>query len=263
CLMSALSIKPCVVFKLPDFPHSPVLGCGLGTDEDTLIEILASRNNREIREIKKAYKDEFKKDLESDITSDTKGDFRNALLALAKVHPCVTTYVHSYRHCDSRACLSAFFEKSVFDQYSKYSKVDVGKAIDLELKGDIENCLVAVVKCAGSKPAYFAEKLNLAMKGSGCREKILTRILVSRSEVDLVQIKQEYKKKYGKTLYKDILVGSDQWWERLITTLKLHEARIGTFFFIGEVHQRETDNTKISLCSQCPYISNNLQCCTK
>ena len=37
--------------------------------------------------------------------------------------------------------------------------------------------------------------------------KILTRILVSRSEVDLVQIKQEYKKKYGKTLYKDILVG--------------------------------------------------------
>lgn len=32
----------------------------------------------------------------------------------------------------------------VFQQYSKYSKVDVAKAIDLELKGDIENCLTAV-----------------------------------------------------------------------------------------------------------------------
>lgn len=32
--------------------------------------------------------------------------------------------------------------------------------------------------------------------------------MVSRSEIDMVQIKHEYKKKYGKTLYKDILVGS-------------------------------------------------------
>lgn len=30
---------------------------GLGTDEDTLIEILASRNNREILDIKKVYKE--------------------------------------------------------------------------------------------------------------------------------------------------------------------------------------------------------------
>lgn len=29
---------------------------GLGTDEDTLVEILASRTNKEIREIKQAYK---------------------------------------------------------------------------------------------------------------------------------------------------------------------------------------------------------------
>jgi hypothetical protein len=28
----------------------------LGTDEDTLVEILASRTNKEIREIKKVYK---------------------------------------------------------------------------------------------------------------------------------------------------------------------------------------------------------------
>lgn len=34
----------------------------------------------------------------------------------------------------------------VFSQYSKYSKVDVAKAIDLELKGDIENCLISVGK---------------------------------------------------------------------------------------------------------------------
>lgn len=35
---------------------------------------------------------------------------------------------------------------SVFERYSKYSKVDLAKAIDLEMKGDIENCLTAVGK---------------------------------------------------------------------------------------------------------------------
>lgn len=33
--------------------------------------------------------------------------------------------------------------------------------------------------------------------------------MVSRSEIDMKQIKEEYKKVYGKTLYMDILVGSD------------------------------------------------------
>ncbi|XP_036454242.1 annexin A1a [Colossoma macropomum] len=214
---------------------------GLGTDEDTLIEILASRTNKEIRDIKKAYKDEFKKELEDDIKSDTSGDFRNALLALCKAARSEDKTVNEdLADKDARALYEAgekrkgtdcavFIDilttrsapqlRKVFQQYQKYSKVDVAKAIDLELKGDIENCLTAVVKCAGSKPVFFAEKLNLAMKGSGYRGKILTRILVSRSEVDLVQIKQEYKKKYGKTLYKDILDDTKGDYEKILLAL--------------------------------------------
>ncbi|XP_072521324.1 annexin A1a [Salminus brasiliensis] len=214
---------------------------GLGTDEDTLVEILASRNNREIRDLKKAYKDEFKKELEDDIKSDTGGDFRKALLALCKGARSEERAVNEdLADKDARALYEAgekrkgtdcavFIDiltsrsvpqlRKVFEQYSKYSKVDVAKAIDLELKGDIENCLVAVVKCAGSKPAFFAEKLNLAMKGSGYRGKILTRIMVGRSEVDLVQIKQEYQKKYGKTLYQDILDDTKGDYEKILLAL--------------------------------------------
>lgn len=46
-------------------------------------------------------------------------------------------------------------------------------------------------------------------KGKGTRKNILTRIMVSRSEIDMKQIKEEYKKNYGKTLYMDILVSHD------------------------------------------------------
>ncbi|XP_062874274.1 annexin A1a isoform X2 [Trichomycterus rosablanca] len=214
---------------------------GLGTDEETLVEILASRSNKEIRDIKVAYKEAFKKDLEADIKSDTGGDFRNGLLSLCKgTRSEDRTVQEDQADRDARALYEAgekrkgtdcavFIDiltnrsaphlRKVFEMYSKYSKVDVAKAIDLELKGDIENLLVAVVKCAGSKPAYFAEKLNLAMKGSGYKGKILTRIMVSRSEVDMALIKQEYKKKYGKTLYKDILDDTKGDYEKILLAL--------------------------------------------
>ena len=45
-----------------------------------------------------------------------------------------------------------------------------------------------------------------AHQGSGTRKHILTRIMVSRSELDMKLIKNEYKKSYGKALYQEILV---------------------------------------------------------
>lgn len=45
-----------------------------------------------------------------------------------------------------------------------------------------------------------------APQGKGTRKNILTRIMVSRSEIDMKRIKEEYQKNYGKTLYQEILV---------------------------------------------------------
>uniref|UniRef100_A0A8C6PER5 Annexin n=1 Tax=Nothobranchius furzeri TaxID=105023 RepID=A0A8C6PER5_NOTFU len=193
---------------------------GLGTDEDTLIEILASRNNKQILELKKAYKEDYKKDLEEDIRSDTSGDFRNALMALCKVDVSALapkTLILYTRTQTENGIQDE--QKYIFDRYSKYSKVDMAKAIDLEMKGDIENCLTAIVKCAGSRPAYFAERLYLAMKGKGTRKHILTRIMVSRSEIDMKRIKDEYKKTYGKTLYQDILDDTKGDYETILLAL--------------------------------------------
>ncbi|XP_028270747.1 annexin A1a [Parambassis ranga] len=212
---------------------------GLGTDEDTLIEIMASRNNRQIMDIKKTYKEEYKKDLEDDIRSDTSGEFKTALLALCKASR-TEGVSEQLIDSDARALYEAgegrkgkdcsvFIEilttrsathlRQVFERYTKYSKVDVAKAIDLEMKGDIESCLTAVVKCAGSRAAFFAEKLYLSMKGKGTRKEILTRIMVSRSEIDMKRIKEEYKKNYGKTLYQDILDDTKGDYEKILLAL--------------------------------------------
>lgn len=46
----------------------------------------------------------------------------------------------------------------------------------------------------------FADKLYKSMKGAGTDEKTLTRIMVSRSEIDLLNIRREFIEKYDKSL---------------------------------------------------------------
>ncbi|XP_018417779.1 PREDICTED: annexin A1-like [Nanorana parkeri] len=214
---------------------------GLGTDEDTLIEILASRTNREIANIKSAYKEKYKNDLAKDITSETSGHFQNGLLAILECARNEDPRVNDELvEKDARALFEAGEHKKgadvpvfinilttrsfphlqkVFQRYRTYSKHDVNKALDLELKGDIEKLLTAIVKCAACRPAFFAERLNFAMKGSGTKDKILIRNIVSRSEIDMPDIRTQYKRMYNTSLRQAILDDTKGDYETILLTL--------------------------------------------
>lgn len=200
---------------------------GLGTNEDVLVEILATRSNQEIVEIKRVFKQEYQKDLEDVIKDETSGDFTTALLAMLKANKDESAEVDmdlARRDAEtlfeagentSGVNVSAFIDiltkrsglqlSKTFQQYARISDITLPKALDLELKGDIEHCLIDVVKCAWNTPAFFAEKLHLALKGYGTCEDTLIRVLVSRSEVDLKKILEEYRAMYDVSLQEDIL----------------------------------------------------------
>ncbi|KAM8743326.1 annexin A1-like [Acanthopagrus schlegelii] len=200
---------------------------GLGTNEDVLVEVLATRSNQQIVEIKKVFKEEYGKELEDIIKDETSGDFTTALLALLKANKAESTDVDNdlaRRDAEtlfeagentSGVNVSAFIDvlttrsgpqlKKTFQQYACVSDVTLPKALDMELRGDIEDCLIDIVKCAWNTPAFFAEKLHLAMNRHGTCEKTLIRVMVSRSEVDLKRILEEYRAMYDVSLQEDIL----------------------------------------------------------
>ncbi|XP_007246554.3 annexin A2 [Astyanax mexicanus] len=200
---------------------------GLGTDEESLIEIVCSRSNAELMEIKKVYRELFKKELEKDVAGDTSGDFAKLLLALVEAKRAEPSSVVDYEKIDEDAralyeagvkrkgtdvktWISIMTERSVphlqkvFDRYKSYSPYDMQESIRKEVKGDLEKSFLTLVQCFENKQLYFANRLSDAMKSKGAKEKVVTRIMVSRCEVDLKKIRSEFKAQFGKSLYQTI-----------------------------------------------------------
>uniref|UniRef100_A0A673XFT9 Annexin n=1 Tax=Salmo trutta TaxID=8032 RepID=A0A673XFT9_SALTR len=180
---------------------------GLGTDEEVLIEIVCSRSSSELSEIKTVYKELFKKDLEKDVAGDTSGDFRSLLLALVQA---LYDAGVKRKGTDVATWISIMSERSVphlqkvFDRYKSYSPYDMQESIRKEVKGDLEKSFLTLVECFENKPLYFASRLAEAMKGKSAKEKVVTRIMVSRCEVDLMKIRTEFKSQTGKSLFQTI-----------------------------------------------------------
>uniref|UniRef100_A0AAV2L670 Annexin n=1 Tax=Knipowitschia caucasica TaxID=637954 RepID=A0AAV2L670_KNICA len=200
---------------------------GLGTDEETLIELLCSRSKAELEEIKTAYQELFKKKLEDDVKGDVSGDFRKLLLALVQTNRDEPSSIVDYEKIDQDArklyesgvkikgtdvptWISVMTERSVphlrkvFDRYKSYSPYDMQESVRKEVKGDLHDSFLVLVQCIENKQLFFANRLHEAMKGKGAKEKVLTRIIVSRCEVDLKRVCCEYKANYGQTLQKTI-----------------------------------------------------------
>ena len=56
------------------------------------------------------------------------------------------------------------------------------------------------VRCVKDKRQQFAKRLHDAMAGLGTDDDSLIRVCVSRSEIDMVQIKQQFQQLYDQSL---------------------------------------------------------------
>jgi annexin A7/11 len=78
---------------------------------------------------------------------------------------------------------------ATFKEYRKISSYDITRSIEHSCSGDVKNGYKAVVQCIKDRPTYFAERLYRSMKGMGTDHSTLIRIIISRSEIDLEDIK--------------------------------------------------------------------------
>uniref|UniRef100_A0A670ZTC1 Annexin n=1 Tax=Pseudonaja textilis TaxID=8673 RepID=A0A670ZTC1_PSETE len=176
---------------------------GVGTNETALIEIVASRNSQQIRDISQVYYRVYRSIMSEDIGWDTSGDFKRTLLALLDL---LYTAGEKRWGTDETKFIEILSTSSIaqlkltFEEYKKLSGHQMEDSVLNETSGDFAELLLAVGK--GSVVVVFL----LCLQGPGTDEVTLTRILVSRSEIDLLDIRHEYKNLYGESLYSAISV---------------------------------------------------------
>uniref|UniRef100_A0A8C7T0C7 Annexin n=1 Tax=Oncorhynchus mykiss TaxID=8022 RepID=A0A8C7T0C7_ONCMY len=196
---------------------------GAGTDEKCLIEVLASRNNQQIHNLVEAYKDAYGSDIEEDVTGDTSGHFKKMLVVLLQGTRDEPGVVHAELVEEDAQALFAAGEEQwgteesifimllgnrsvnhlqmVFDKYQEIAEKPIEDSIKSELSGDFERLMLAVVQCIRSVPMYFAKRLYKSMKGLGTQDNTLIRIMICRSEIDMLDIRECFRMCYEKSLY--------------------------------------------------------------
>lgn len=215
---------------------------GIGSDDSALIEIICTKTNAEIKEIRAAYSEMFdRRDLEKDIVSETSGHFKRLLVAAVQGNRNETTKVDVAKAKKEANDLYAAGEKrwgtdnsmfnkilslrsraqliATFKEYRKVSQYDITRSIEHEMSGDIKRGMKAVVQCIKDRPTYFAERLYLSMKGLGTDDATLIRVVIARSEIDLEDIKDRFFDMYNKSLKKMIIDDCSGYYKNLLVAI--------------------------------------------
>ena len=216
---------------------------GLGTDEDTLIEIIGTRPNWMLKKIKEVYKKKYNVELEEDVKDDTGGVFRNLLVALLQcsrsdnkepdIEKCAEMAKDLFKGNKEKNKIGIDEDKMIKyfallspcelmhlarEFHREYGKSLI-KVIEDEFSSDIKDLMITIFYANICPSEYFATRIRKAIKGIGTNEKILNRIIVTRNEVDMDVIKEYYKILFSLKLIDDIKGDTSGDYQKLLVAL--------------------------------------------
>ena len=188
---------------------------GLGTDEDTLSEMIATKPSRHLNKIKQRYPELYNETLENDIKGDTSDYYRNILIAMIQGGRSDNPYPNSEKmkeiieklKDDDENIKDNFISYLVTCSYGEictlcreYEKAygkNILEGIKNKFGKDEYNFFNVLLNYISDPGKFFAEKIH------GFKDKDLIRIIVSNEEI-LNDIKDAYKELYNTELIDDI-----------------------------------------------------------
>ena len=214
----------------------------IGTNEATLIEIIATRPTHQLYQDKILFQQMYGKDLVRYVESETSGHFRKVLVAMLQCQRHEVDYPINEQELrmEAQRLYSAGAgrwgtDESVFTQifatrspveiaaiasfYQQIAGVDLYTSLKKEFSGNVEKLLKAIFYCSINPPEWFATRVRNSLEGTGTKDKQLIRIIVSRAEIDLRQIKQAYYKLYGRDMVTDIRNDTSGDYKRILTEI--------------------------------------------
>ncbi|XP_019449386.1 PREDICTED: annexin-like protein RJ4 [Lupinus angustifolius] len=187
-----------------------------GKNYYVIVEISSVLSPEELLAVRRAYLDRYKRSLEEDIASHTSGHLRQLLVGL------VTSYKYTGDEINAKLAESeaeilheAIKEKkgsqeeavrilstrsktqliATFNYYREIHGTSITKKLLDEASDDFQKALYTAIRCTTNHTKYYEKVLRDAIKRVGTDEDALTRVIVSRAEIDLRVISEVYYKR--------------------------------------------------------------------
>jgi len=198
---------------------------GVGTDEQALIDVICTKKPEDMKKVKSAYEELFKRDFMKDLQSEVSGDLGRFLYSLASAGREDKEPDIVLARAEAKALYEAgegkwgtdetifnnIFANRSFEQLrlcflcyrQAYGKL-IFEPIAKELSGYLESAFMTLARYIKDPTTTFSEMLFESMKGLGTDDERLIRTVLSRCEIDLKTVKERFEKLHQKTLDKAI-----------------------------------------------------------
>ncbi|CAF2785426.1 unnamed protein product [Rotaria sp. Silwood2] len=218
-------------------------------DEDILAEIFFSRSSKHIETMRDRYKKLYKNSIEQDIIGDRDSPSKKLFLALLKSNRPESNDIDdneilkdARQLCEGATTWktdgSIFVQllctrsnaqlRKIFASYQQFGKTDIEQATQVYTDGDLYRALMAIVRIIRNRPRFFAYELKRSLKGTATNDDHINRIIVTRCEADMVQIKNEFEQIAKKSLYDSIQMNTSGNYRRALLELLRHRIDVNS-----------------------------------
>ncbi|KAL4388274.1 hypothetical protein GQ457_09G015130 [Hibiscus cannabinus] len=207
-------------------------------EHPVLVEISCTRSPEELLCIRRAYHARYKRSLEEEVSDKTKGETRQLLVGLVtafrydgdevntKLAKSEAEELHEaikdkkFNHEDVIKILTTRSKmqlQATFNCYREAQGSSIAKNLPTDAKEEYVATLRVAIRCLKDSKKYFEKVLRNSLKRLGTDEDAITRVIVTRAEKDLKDIKEVYQKRNSMPLeeavdnctsgdYKDMLL---------------------------------------------------------
>ncbi|KAJ4711502.1 Annexin [Melia azedarach] len=192
-------------------------------DYHVIIEIACIHSPEELLAVRRAYQLRYKRSLEEDVAAHTTGDIRKLLVALVSafryngdeinarlakteaeiLHDAIKDKVLNHEEVirilstRSKAQLLATFNRYRDEHSTSITKKLLGEG---DKGNGFSAALRTAIRCINDSNKYYEKVVRNAVKKVGTDEDALTRVIVTRAEKDLKEIKEIYYKRNSVSL---------------------------------------------------------------
>ncbi|KAK2386078.1 annexin protein RJ4-like [Trifolium repens] len=180
-------------------------------------EIASVLSAEELLAVRRAYHNRYKRSIEEDVSANTTGHLRQLLVGLvssfryegdeinAKLAQTEANIIHESvkekKGNNEEEVIRILTTRSktqlvaTFNRYRDEHGISISKKLLDQTSDDFHKTLHTAIRCINDQKKYYEKVLRNAMKKFGTDEDGLTRVIVTRAEKDLRDIKELYYKR--------------------------------------------------------------------